>query len=405
MAELSRAEARHSLALDWLRGVLEGEVAAGVLVEAAAHLARGGYDQREVKRVELAVEVAGMRGSHKRVKEGVLKLHYNDFLERVTKFRDEVLPLYGRFQELKKSLVAAKREEMKLEELKPEVMSAFVRNRLLDEVFLPVIGDNLAKQIGTAGADSRTDRMGLLLLISPPGYGKTTLMEYVANRLGLTFVKVNGPALGHHVVSLDPKLASDMAAGEELEKLNLALEMGDNVMLYLDDIQHTNPEFLQKFISLCDAQRKIEGVYQGKARTYDLKGKKVAVVMAGNPYTESGGKFQIPDMLANRADTYNLGDILGSNESAFKDSYIENCLTSNSTLSKLAASGLKDVRAVMKMAAGAELEEVDFEGNYTPGKIEEFVRGHEAALPSARYHLAGQLGIHRECGAGRRLSD
>ena len=97
--------------------------------------------------------------------------------------------------------------------------------------------------------------------------------------------------------------------------------------------------------------------------------------MAGNPYTESGGKFQIPDMLANRADTYNLGDILGSHESAFKDSYIENCLTSNSTLSKLASSGLKDVRAVMKMAQGAELEEVDFEGNYTPGEVEEFVRG------------------------------
>ncbi|WP_411846822.1 DNA repair ATPase [Roseibacillus persicicus] len=375
MAELSRAEARHSLALDWLRGILEGEESTAVLIEAAAHLARGGYEQREVKRVELSVEVAGMRGSHSRIEGGVLPIQFNDFLERVGRLRDETLPLYTRFQERKKDLIAAKRAEMKLEELKPEVMSAFVRNRLLDEVFLPVIGDNLAKQIGTAGADSRTDRMGLLLLISPPGYGKTTLMEYVANRLGLTFVKVNGPALGHHVVSLDPAQAGDMSAGEELEKLNLALEMGDNVMLYLDDIQHTNPEFLQKFISLCDAQRKIEGVYQGKARTYDLKGKKVAVVMAGNPYTESGGKFQIPDMLANRADTYNLGDILGSHESAFKDSYIENCLTSNRTLSKLASSGLKDVRAVMKMAAGAELEEVDFEANYTPGEIEEFVRG------------------------------
>ena len=26
--------------------------------------------------------------------------------------------------------------------------------------------------------------------------------------------------------------------------------------------------------------------------------------MAGNPYTESGEKFRIPDMLSNRADTY-----------------------------------------------------------------------------------------------------
>ena len=62
---------------------------------------------------------------------------------------------------------------------------SFVRNRLLDEVYLPLIGDNLAKQMGTAGEDKRTDRMGLLLLISPPGYGKTTLMEYIANRLGI----------------------------------------------------------------------------------------------------------------------------------------------------------------------------------------------------------------------------
>jgi MoxR-like ATPase len=85
--------------------------------------------------------------------------------------------------------------------------------------------------------------MGLLLLISPPGYGKTTLMEYVANRLGLVFMKVNGPALGHEVTSIDPADAPNATAREEVEKVNLALEMGNNVMLYLDDIQHTNPEF------------------------------------------------------------------------------------------------------------------------------------------------------------------
>src|ERR1044072_5220103 len=152
--------------------------------------------------------------------------------------------------------------------------------------------------------------MGLLLLIPPPGYGKTTLMEYIANRLGLIFVKVNGPALGHAVSSLDPNAAPNVTARQEVEKVNFGLEMGNNVLLYIDDIQHTNPEFLQKFISLCDAQRKIEGVWRGRARTYDLRGKKLCVVMAGNPYTESGEQFRIPDMLANRADVYNLGGIL-----------------------------------------------------------------------------------------------
>ncbi|WP_157618778.1 AAA family ATPase, partial [Vibrio sp. HI00D65] len=87
-------------------------------------------------------------------------------------------------------------------------------------------------------------------------------------------------------------------------------EMGNNVLLYLDDIQHTHPEFLQKFISLCDGTRRIEGTWKGKTKTYDMRGKKFAVVMAGNPYTESGEAFRVPDMLANRADIYNLGDML-----------------------------------------------------------------------------------------------
>ena len=86
---------------------------------------------------------------------------------------------------------------MRLAELVPKVLSSFVRNRLISEVYLPLVGANLAKQIGALGAQKRTDRMGLLFLVSPPGYGKTTLMEYVASVLGLVFVKVNGPALGH----------------------------------------------------------------------------------------------------------------------------------------------------------------------------------------------------------------
>ncbi|MFT5633046.1 MAG: hypothetical protein ACI9SQ_000758 [Rubritalea sp.] len=344
------------------------------LTEAAAHILRGGPQQLDILNVRVSTEVEGMIGSHRVVENGIYHLHYNEWMDKMRQFEQVSVPTFQAYQDTKHQLVEDKRVSMRLEEFKPKVMSAFVRNKLLNNLYLPMIGDNLAKQLGTADKNTRTDRMGMLLLISPPGYGKTTIMEYIANRLGLTFMKINGPALGHDVTSLDPAEAPNATAAEEVKKLNLALEMGDNVLIYLDDIQHTHSEFLQKFISLCDAQRKIEGVYNGVARTYDLRGKKVAVVMAGNPYTETGGKFQIPDMLANRADTYNLGDIIGGAAEDFKASYIENSLTSNSVLSKLASKSQKDVYAVMRIAETGSQEGVDFEGNYTPAEIDEMVK-------------------------------
>ncbi|WP_309400253.1 DNA repair ATPase [Cerasicoccus maritimus] len=362
---------------DWLRGYAISrnlpESQFDYIEEAAAHLLRGPIEKRYVVEVPIETDVAGLRGDHDVIEAKSLHLHYNKFLEKLRDHEREVVPMYRQFQARKQELVDEFREDLRLDELKPRVMSAFVRNQLLDKVYLPMIGDNLAKQIGTAGEDARTDRMGMLLLISPPGYGKTTLMEYIANRLGITFVKINGPAIGHHVTSIDPEEAPNKAAAEEVEKLNLAFEMGDNVMIYLDDIQHCNPELLQKFISLCDAQRKIEGVWKGKARTYDLKGRKVAVVMAGNPYTETGGKFQIPDMLANRADTYNLGDIIGGHRGAFEDSYLENSLTSNAALRPLSNRSRKDVYSVIKIAKTGIREGVDFEGSYSGEEVEEMV--------------------------------
>ena len=225
--------------------------------------------------------------------------------------------------------------------------------------------------MGTIGDNKRSDLMGMLMMISPPGYGKTTLMEYVASRLGLIFMKINCPSLGHDVVSLDPQQAPDATSRQELEKLNLGLEMGNNVMLYLDDIQHTNPEFLQKFISLCDGTRRIEGVWRNKTKTYDMRGKKFCVVMAGNPYTETGEAFQVPDMLANRADIYNLGDILGGMDEQFALSYIENCLTSNSVLAPLATRDLNDLYKIVRMVNGENIATTDLSHQYSGAEINE----------------------------------
>ncbi|MEV5494502.1 DNA repair ATPase [Nonomuraea fuscirosea] len=296
--------------------------------------------------------VDGLLGAHPRIKDRKLELRLDEVLARTRRFAQERVPAYRAYQRRRSELIESERRRLRLDEYRPKVMSAFVRNRLLDEVYLPLIGDNLAKQLGAAGAGKRTDQMGLLLLISPPGYGKTTLMEYVASRLGLVFVKVNGPALGHEVTSLDPADAPDATARQEVEKISFALETGNNTLLYLDDIQHTSPELLQKFISLCDAQRRIEGVWNGRTRTYDLRGKRFAVCMAGNPYTESGRRFRIPDMLANRADVWNLGDVLSGKEELFALSYVDNALTSNPVLAPLSGGDRADVELLVRLAKG-----------------------------------------------------
>ncbi len=113
-------------------------------------------------------------------------------------------------------------------------------------------------------------------------------------------------------------------------------------MLYVDDIQHCSPEFLQKFISMADGQRKMEGIFEGESKTYDLRGKRFCVVMAGNPYTESGEAFKIPDMLANRSDVYNLGDVVGNTAHLFNLSLIENAIAENRYLQTVASKSIND---------------------------------------------------------------
>ncbi|HLL48670.1 MAG TPA: AAA family ATPase, partial [Longimicrobiaceae bacterium] len=315
----------------------------------------------------------GLLGEHPRISGGRMALAVDELFGRLQVHRERFLPGFRRYQEIRAEVASRERDALRLSELRARPLTSFVRNRLVNDIYLPIIGDNLAKQIGTVGEGKRSDLMGLLLMISPPGYGKTTLMEYVAHRLGLVFVKVNGPALGHGVRSLDPAQAPDATSRQELEKLGLALEMGNNVMLYVDDIQHTHPEFLQKFISLCDGTRRIEGVWRGRTRTYDLRGKKFCVVMAGNPYTESGEIFRIPDMLANRADVYNLGDVLGGMEDAFTLSYLENSLTSNPVLAPLATRDLADLYVLVDRARGLDVSTNGLSHAYGAAEINEIV--------------------------------
>ncbi|MFJ9046045.1 DNA repair ATPase [Streptomyces sp. NPDC102347] len=354
LTALADLTARRQLVEAWLTAYSEAtgdRVDAGDLAEAVAAELCPDLPRHESD-ASLTVTVEGLVSTHPRITDRRLTLRLDEFLARTDTFRAREVPAFRAFQRRRAALVTTERARLRLDDHRPRVTASFVRNRLVDEVYLPLIGDSLAKQLGTTGESARTGTGGLLLLLSPPGYGKTTLMEYVAHRLGLVLVRISGPALGHGVTSLDPAEAPNATARQETEKINFALAAGSNTLLYLDDIQHTSPELLQKFIPLCDATRRVEGVWQGEPRTYDLRGKRFAVCMAGNPYTESGEVFRVPDMLANRADVWNLGDVLTGKEDVFALSFVENALTANPVLAPLAGRDRADLDLLIRLAAG-----------------------------------------------------
>ncbi|MBB6417853.1 DNA repair ATPase [Streptomyces sp. AK010] len=373
LTALTDPAAREQLVEAWLTAyttatgtdLTPGDLAEAVAAELCPALTRYESD------APLTETVTGLLGTHPRITGRALTVRIDELLARTRRFRTHDVPAHRACQRRRAALVDAERSRLRLDEYRPRVMSAFVRSRLIDEVYLPLIGDSLAKQLGTTGGSKRTDTGGLLLLISPPGYGKTTLMEYVADRLGMILVKIDGPALGHTVTSLDPAEAPNATARQEIEKINFALAAGNNTFLYLDDIQHISPELLQRFIPLCDATRRVEGVRDGEPRTYDLRGKRFAVCMAGNPYTESGSRFQVPDMLANRADVWNLGDVLTGKDDHFALSFIENALTANPVLAPLAGRERADLDQLIRLAQGDPAARADrLTHPYAPAELE-----------------------------------
>ena len=178
---------------------------------------------KSINHIPATALLTTLRGSHSTITEEGYQFDYHEFTDRLASYTQHTIKQYEAFKETKKQIIDKQKKALKLNEFQPKVLSSFVRNKLIDQIYLPLFGDNLAKQLGTVGDNKRTDRMGMLLLISPPGYGKTTLMEYISERLGLVFMKINGPAIGHEVTSVDPMAAKQLGYQTGIRKAEFSV--------------------------------------------------------------------------------------------------------------------------------------------------------------------------------------
>ncbi|HEX6224348.1 MAG TPA: DNA repair ATPase, partial [Chryseolinea sp.] len=99
-----------------------------------------------------SIDLIGLKGTHAVIQgEGKYTLNFHHFMKKMRSYFDTIVPAFTSFNQLKEQLVRTYRQQLKISELEPKVLSSFVRNRLINEVYFPLIGANLAKQIGAAG--------------------------------------------------------------------------------------------------------------------------------------------------------------------------------------------------------------------------------------------------------------
>ena len=120
-------------------------------------------------------------------------------------------------------------------------------------------------------------------------------------------------------------------------------------MLYLDDIQHTSSELLQKFISLCDGAAQGRGRVEGPHAHVRPARQEVLRRHGGQPVHGDGRRASRSRTCSRTAPTRTTSATSSAaSEDLFASSYLENALTSNSV-----ARAARDARARRRAEARA----------------------------------------------------
>ncbi|MCA3015032.1 MAG: DNA repair ATPase, partial [Myxococcaceae bacterium] len=126
------AAERFKLTRAWLDAHVAkmGQVAAlaGPVLEAAGLFAvEERVLSREVSAALAATEVTGLLGNHPRIQGQRLSLRLDEFERRLSRFVEERLPAYQAFRQKVREVLEHERKRLRLDELKPKVLSSFVR--------------------------------------------------------------------------------------------------------------------------------------------------------------------------------------------------------------------------------------------------------------------------------------
>ena len=128
--------------------------------------------------------------------------------------------MLSREQDFENRIVAPEMEEMDREN------ELSLRPRTLDEY----IGQTKAKEnmaIYIEAAKRRGDALDHVLLYGPPGLGKTTLSEIIANEMGVNMKVTSGPAIekpGEMAAILNNLQEGDLLFVDEIHRLNRQVE-------------------------------------------------------------------------------------------------------------------------------------------------------------------------------------
>jgi hypothetical protein len=189
-----------------------------------------------------------------------------------------------------------------------------------------------------------------------------------------------------------PRRGPNATARQEVEKINLALEMGNNVMLYLDDIQHTTPSCCRSSSRSATAAR-IEGVWNGRTAPTTCAARSSAWSWRATPTPRPARSSASPTCSPTAPTPTTSATSSSGRDELFALSYVENALTSNAVLAPLAGATQGPLQAHPHRAGRADALDRAL-ARYSGASSARSPRCSSACCGAARRAAQGERRVH-----------